>query len=696
MSEQKANNYKSRRLSAIMFTDMVGYSALAQEDEERAIRLLEEHRSLLLESFKSFDGRVIDIIGDAFFVEFQSILGAANCAVDIQKNLHERNLGVDQLDIIRIRIGLHLGDVIHRDDQVIGDGVNIAARMEPLAAPGCICLSEDVVRQIKNKIDYPLRYLGQRELKNIQIPFRLYQIILPWEKRPSYPQKLLNILRDNKFVSSLLISIVMIFLISLIIIKPSNFSTIFSGDIGESRVIRHNRIAVLPFQNISADENNEYFADGLTEEIMSVLSRITKLNVIARTSIMRYKKSISTVSEIAEDLQVELVLEGSVRKEGEQIKVTVQLIDTKTEEQIYAETYQGKLSSVFEFQSDIALNVAQTLKINLASREQSEIKRQSTHDVKAYTHYLEGLYLLNKRNPESLFKGLKHFQESVKLDPGFALAYTGIADTYHLLSSYGLLSPEIGFEEGKKAALTAISIDDKLAQGYNSLAAIMLLYEWNWDESEKAFNTAIQFNPNHVQTKLWFALYHSIVGDYEKAISSISKAINLDPLSPIARTDLGQIYYFKGQFTEAVKEYEFSLSLDSNYVYTYAYLGQAYAVMGNLNKAKYAFKKALALTGGQDPAILAGLGYVYALQKKREEARAIIESLYKMDENLYIHPLYFSVIYIGLGEYDLALDWLERGFEDRSEWMVFLQNEHMLVPLHSEARYLALLKKMDF
>jgi len=623
-------------------------------------------------------------------------LGAANCAVEIQKSLHERNLNVEQKDIIQIRIGLHLGDVIHSDNQVMGDGVNIAARMEPLADPGCICLSEDVVRQIRNKIDYPLKYLGQKELKNIQIPFRLYQIILPWERGSPFLEKSKQFVQNRKILYSL-ISVSLILLLSYIgLLNRSYLETTFSGNKQNTIIERKNRIAVLPFENISGDVEYEYFADGLTEEIMSVLSHINKLRVIARTSVMKFKGSLRPVSEIAKELQVGMVLEGSIRKDGDRIRVTAQLIDTRTEEHLFAETYQGNFINIFEFQSDIAFRVAEALEISLLSLEQSNIKRQSTQDLAAYNNYLEGLFLWNKRNPESLLKSLEYFQKAIKLDPGFALAYTGVADTYHLLSSYGLLSPDMGFAEAKKAAMTAISIDEDLAQGYNSLAAIMLLHDWKWDESENAFEQSIKLNPNNIQTCLWFGLYHGLFREFDRAISLINNAISLDPVSPVACTDLGQIYYFKGQYDQAIREYEKSLSLDSNYVYTYAYLGQAFAAKGMLVEANNAFQTAVSLTAGQDPATMAGLGYVYALQKKTGQARSVISTLYEMDEKLYIHPIYFAVIHIGLGEYDLALDWLEKGFHEHSEWMVFLQVEHMLDPLRTQGRYQALIDKMDF
>jgi len=690
------NKTLSRHLSAIMFTDMVGYSAMVQENEQLALELLEEHREILRERFVICQGKEVETIGDAFFVEFNSALEAVQCAIDIQKTLYNRNKVIDLKRWIQVRIGIHVGDVIYRDRQVLGDCVNIAARMEPQADPGGICLSEDVARQISNKIDLPLRNLGKKELKNIRLPINIYKVVLPWEKSAKQTNK--KIQAQVKSKKKTLIFLTILLLTAIILISYSDMIithlSVFEDDSSVDWQLR--RIAVLPFDNYSPDQGDAYIADGLTEEIITVLSNIENLQVIARTSVMKYKYEKKNIAEIANDLNIGLVLEGSIRKDKNRIRVTAQLIEARTQEHLWAESYDEKLDHIFDLQDDIAFKIAQALQITLMDIEKINIKKRSTDNIEAYNAYLKGRYYWNMRSPENLVKGMEHFQYAIEADSSFALAWTGIADSYHLLCSYGALPPKVGFPKAKEAALMAIEMDENLAEGYNALAAINLLYAWDWDTSERGFKKALELNPKYVQAYSWYAMCYQIQKEFDRAFELVGKAITLDPLSAIARTDLGQVNYHAGNFEQAIEEYQKSLELDSNYVYTYAYLGQAYAMSGQESAAEKAFKKAVHLTGGQDPATLSGLAYVYAMRGKTDQARSIIARLTAAENQFYVHPMYIAVIHGALGEIDQAIDWLEKGFSDRSEWMIYLQVEHMLQPLHGTEKFMNLVKKMKF
>jgi TolB-like protein/class 3 adenylate cyclase/cytochrome c-type biogenesis protein CcmH/NrfG len=685
---------QERRLSAIMFTDMVGYSELTQENEKLAVELLEEHRVILRSIFEKYQGQEIEIVGDAFFIEFTSALDAVQCAIAIQKELYGRYQRTTKDRWIRVRIGVHVGDVIHKDKQVIGDCVNIAARMEPLAQPGGICLSEDVARQIYNKIELPLKSLGKGELKNIRLPVKIYKVVLPWEKASISHLLSNSIIKRKKNLSVIVTVVILIILIVIFSNQLLNNSFNNSGIITEKWST--NRLAVLPFNNYSPNADDEYISDGFTEEIITVLSKIENLQVIARTSVMKFKNRMTDINEVAQDLNVGIVLEGSVRKEKDRIRVTAQLIEAHSQEHLWAETYDEKYDHIFDLQDDIAYKVARALEITLKEMEKSQIGKKSTENIEAYDLYLKGRYYWNTRLPGNLMLGMECFFKAIDMDPGFALSYAGIADSYHLLASYGLLEPKIGFPRAKDAAVKAIDIDDNLAEGYNSLAAINLLFDWNWDEAEKVFIKALNLNSNYVQTYSWYALNLSINKRFDEAISLLNKAIALDPLSAITRTDLGQVYYHHGDYNRAVEEYQKSLNLDSTYAYTYAYLGQTYAIQGQLNKAEKAFSYAIELTEGKDPATLAGLAYVFARKNDTSKATAIISQLNNIGNDLYIHPTYLAIIYLALGNREEALAWLERGYQEQSEWMIFLQVEHMLDPLRSEEGFVELVKKMNF
>ena len=299
---------ESRKLAAIMFTDMVGYSALTQENESLALELLEEHRKLVRPIFSDYGGREVETVGDAFFVEFASALDAARCAVQIQRVLFQRNAALEPERHIRLRIGLHLGDVVHRDKHVHGDGVNIAARIEPLARPLGVCLSEDVARQIRNKIDLPLFKLGKGELKNIQLPVDIYRVVMPWEKRQlPLTDRVSFILRSRRIRTAVVPAALLLGALAYYMLSPS--TSIPTG---------RRSIAVLPFRNLSEEAGSEYFSDRITEDIITHISKIRDLKVISRTSIMQYKNSDKSVRDIGNELSVATILEGSVRPQGKQ------------------------------------------------------------------------------------------------------------------------------------------------------------------------------------------------------------------------------------------------------------------------------------------------------------------------------------------------------------------------------------------
>jgi TolB-like protein/Tfp pilus assembly protein PilF len=457
-----------------------------------------------------------------------------------------------------------------------------------------------------------------------------------------------------------------------------------------------NRLAVLPFDNYSPNSTDEYISYGFTEEIISVLSNIKDMQVIARTSVMKYKNIVTDINEVAQDLNVGLVLEGSVRKDQDRIRLTVQLIDSKSQNHLWYETYDEKYEQIFDLQNDIAFRVAESLEIKLKEMEIIGIKKKATKNIEAYNLYLRGRYYWNTRLPANLMAGMEYYHKAIGIDPNYALAYTGLADTYHLLASYGLRPPATSFERAKEAATHALKLDDKLAEAYNSLAAINLLYDWDWKAAEEGFVEALKLKPHYVQSYLWYALYLSVIKEFEKAKSQIYSALEIDPLSAIARTDLAQVYYHQGNYAQAITEYQKSIELDSTYVYTYAYLGQVYAVQGLLNEAEKAFSYAAQLTDHKDPATLAGLAYVYALQKKTNQSIAILSQLQTHQEDFYVHPMYIAIVYVAMEDFDEAMHWLEKGYDDRSEWMIFLQVEHMLDPLRGDERFIELVKKMDF
>ena len=408
------------------------------------------------------------------------------------------------------------------------------------------------------------------------------------------------------------------------------------------------------------------------------------------------KNTEKKIPQIGQELNVSYILEGSVRKFEGSIRVTAQLIATEDDFHIWIEDYDREYEKLFDVQDDVAEAIATSIFSNLTVEEKNVIKTDRPSNTKTLELYWRGLSFWNTRLPQNLLIGLDYFQKAVDLDPEFALAYAGLADSYHLLASYGLDRPMNSFPRAKEAAIHAIELDENLAEAINSLAAIKLLYDWIWKEAEKGFIKALKINPSYVQAYTWYALYLSSHRRFNEAKSKLYQAIEIDPLSAMVQTDLAQVFYHEGNYEQAIKEYQKSLKLDSTYVYTYAYLGQSYAMHNMLDEAEKAFKYAVQLTEKKDPATLAGLAYVYARQKRTEMAMKIVRQLENIGDGFYVHPVYLAIIYTALGEQSEAFYWLEKGYEERSEWMIFLQVEHMLDPLRNDERFINLVNRMNF
>src|SRR5713101_776659 len=369
-----------------MFTDMVGYTTLGQKNESLSLTLVDEQRKLIRPILNKHDGREVKTMGDSFLVEFSSALNAVRCAYDIQRAAREFNISLPEERRVHLRIGVHLGDVLDSHGDISGDAVNIASRIEPLADYGGVCLTRQVYDQVQNKFELPLTSLGPKSLKNVSSSMEVYKMVMPWDAT----------------------------------------ATVSSSE-HDAR-----RIAILPFANISPDPGDEYFSDGMTDELIAVLSKISGLRVVARTSAMRFKGEKVTANRIGQELKVGSLVEGSVRKSKNRVRITVQLVDTQSEEDLWTETYDRDLQDIFSVQSDIAQQVAKALELRLGVRESSALRQQQTQSPEAYSLYLKGRNRWNLRSERDLNRAIKYFEEAIGRDPRYALAYAGLADCYSI------------------------------------------------------------------------------------------------------------------------------------------------------------------------------------------------------------------------------------------------------------------------
>lgn len=628
-----------------MFTDIVGYTALTQSDETLALRLLEEHRNLLRPIFQEHGGREVKTIGDSFLVEFSSVLEAARCAVKIQERLHERNGSVPPERTIRLRIGLHLGDLVHSKGDVYGDAVNIASRIEPLAEPSGICASEQVYDQIRNKLGLEISSIGRRELKNVQEPVEVYKIELPWEKEEEMNP------------------------------KPEG-----------------NRIAVLPFVNISPDKGDEYFSDGLTEELISTISNISELSVISRTSIMSYRGSAKKVSEIGRELGVGNVLEGSVRKAGDRIRVSVQLIDVKSDRHLWVQNYDRKLDDVFAVQTDIAGQVADALRIRILPNERQQLEKRPTKSTEAYTLYLKGRYHWNRRSKENLLKAIEYFKLATEADPDFAAAYSGMADSYGVLADHGHMAAREVLPKGMDLSEKAVQLDDTSAEAHTSLAGFAYCWERDWAKGEREFRRAIELNPSYATAHHWYSVMLLRQRRLEEALSEAKKAQQLDPLSPQIHSFCGLVYSVMGRHELAEELGRRAMEIDLQFVPGHINLAYIYTVAKKYPDAEREAQLLLDLQ--KSPPAKLGVAAVKAFSGKRDEARVILDELSRLPTKDYLPPILLAMAYAGLGENEKLIQMIEKAYNEREFWFYELNVDPLCESIRSDARVAAIMKKV--
>ena len=635
-------------MAAIMFTDMVGYTALGQKNESLALALVEEQRKVIRPILARHDGREVKTIGDGFLVEFPSGLESARCAYDIQRAVREFNLSLPDERRLHLRIGIHLGDVVETEGDISGDAVNVASRIEPLAEDGGVCVTQQVYDQVHNKLELPLEALGPKPLKNAGT-LEVYKMVMPWGSREK-------------------------------------------GE-AQRRELDKRRIAILPFTNISPDPKDEYFADGMTEELIATMSKVSGLKVIARTSVMTYKGSQKKVTEIAEELGVGSIIEGSVRKAGDRLRITGQLIDTMSGDHLWAESFDRNLKDVFAIQSEISETVAEALKVKLLSEERSQITGRQTENPEAFTLYLKGRAQWNLRTEDGVNKAIKFFEEALARDPQYTLALVGLADCYSILGVYCYRRPNAVFPRAKELALRALALDDKLAEAHAGLSETMTHYYFDWVKAESELKKAVELNPNYSQAHAWLgSCLLAARGRLDEGLVENRKAEDLDPRSALIASEVGRVLYFSRRFDDAIEQYGKALKLDPNFVLAHKGLADAYSQKSLFPEALAEIQRAVELSKGS-LFVLDDAGYVYAVSGKRAEATKVLNQLEELSGEMYIPEYGRAAIYAGLGDHESALRWLSKAYEERC-FLTWLKVEPVFESLHGDPEFDSLLGKM--
>jgi serine/threonine-protein kinase len=452
-------------------------------------------------------------------------------------------------------------------------------------------------------------------------------------------------------------------------------------------------IAVLPFANLSAEKDNEYFSEGLTEEIIMNLSKLQVLKVITRGSTMRYVKEGKTHKQIANDLGVQYLLEGSVRRYGSDLRITAQLVDAFRDEYIWAETYRGTMKDIFDIQEKVASEIAQALQIRLSPDEKQNLKKRPTENTGAYQLYLQGRFFWNKRSEEGLKTAIRYFEQAIEKDPHYAVAWAGIADSYSLLGEYGNIPRKELYPKARAAVNKALEIDDRLAEVHTSLASILMLSEWDWANSEKEFRLALELNPNYATAHHWYSQWFLNMGRLEESLRMISRAAELDPISQAILKDQGLALYYNRQYDEAMEMALKTLELDPTYAAAHRLLSLAYQGKGMFAEAIVENQKWGALTGNKVETAVT-LAQLYAVSGQAEEARRLIDGVQRDQIAMDQISRGLALVYTALGENDMAFKYLENSYERHEESILTLKVDPKVDPLRADPRFTALLRKI--
>lgn len=637
-----------RQLAAILFADMTGYTALMQQNEDLARLKRKRLKEVLEANIEQHNGKVLQYYGDGSLSIFNSAIDCISASIKIQQQL--------QLDPkVELRMGIHTGDVIIEDESIYGDGVNLASRIESLAVPGGIFISEKVYDEIKNHEIFRTQEMGYFELKNVKQPVRVFAIANEGIAVPSREE--------------------------------------VRGKTQQPK----NRLAVLPFVNMSADPENEYFSDGITEELLNTLTRVDGLQVTSRTSAFAFKGKHNDIRDIAIQLNVDKVLEGSVRKSGNRVRITSQLINAADGYHIWSETYDRDITDIFEMQDEISGIIANKLRENLLPAQAEEkLVKAPVKNIDAYTCYLKALHFWNKLTPGDGKKCISCCEEAIQIEPDYAQPYAMAASAYAYLGSSGQMMPDKAFATVREYADKAIALDKELADGYIAKASLYLFYDWKWPEAYDSLQQALKLNPGAVEAYDLLSFYYVLMGQKEKALELLQEAALLDPLSPVILQSLGNIYIFNERFDEAIQQADKLLYMNPGMRASIEMKGWAVGMKGDWAAALPLFEEVHRLTNHPLKGLM-GLGCAYAQLGETEKAMECIRKIEQRQEEdpEAIVEADLGAIWFSLGDTEKAFFYINKCIDKRMGPVSYFLEYPAYKGIKDDPRYAQLKKRIE-
>ena len=637
-----------RQLAAIMFSDMFGFTALMQQNEQLANSKRIRYKEVLETSVSAYSGKILQYYGDGALSIFNSAIDSVNCAVEIQQKL----LLEPRVDL---RIGIHTGDISIENETIYGNGVNLASRIESLAVPGSVFISEKVYDEIKNQDQIIAREMGFFELKNISKPVRIFAIDKTGLVVPSRSE-----LKGKTT-------------------QPSN------------------RLAVLPFVNMSADPENEYFSDGITEELLNTLTKLDGLQVTSRTSAFAFKGKNTDIREIGSQLNVDRILEGSVRKSGNRVRITTQLINATDGYHIWSETFDRDLTDIFEVQDEISRIIANKCRVNLTSKDlENPLIKTPAKNLEAYNLFLKGLHFYNKITPADFKKAIDCFEEAIALEPDYANAYAMAAAGYAFLGSTGQMHPNEAFVIVHRYSDKAIKLDGSLSTGYATKGSAYLLYDWDWNKAYDSLIKAIDLNSSATDVHHMLSFYYMITGRKKDSVDIMEKAYLADPLSPIVNKTLTDVYLFSGRTDDALRQADLLLELYPDMRVAMELKGWCIGVKGDWKKAAEIFEEVHRTFIKHPLKGLAPLGCAYANLGETEKAMDCIRKLEQLqnEEPQTVLDMDLAMIWMSLGEKDKAFHYLFQCVEKKMGTIAIIMAHPMFKAVTDDPRFKELNEKM--
>jgi TolB-like protein/DNA-binding winged helix-turn-helix (wHTH) protein len=511
------------------------------------------------------------------------------------------------------------------------------------------------------------------------------------------PPALLNGQRNRHLALSRIVILVVAVLAGSALISGLTVHYVHGVNAGKVKTNLSSSLVVLPLENLSGDKEQDYFADGMTDDLIANLAKIRSLRVISRSTAMAYKGTHKSLPQIANELNVDAVVEGTVMRVGNRVRITAELVQVSTDRHLWADTYESQIGDVLTLQNRVSSAIVDEIRINLTPEDKARLAKNPSVSPAAYEEYLKGRYYWNKRSGEGFIKAIRYFENATREDPQYALAYAGLADCYGIIGAtiYGSIPAAEAAPKAKAAAIRALQIDPSLAEAQTSLATAKFNYDWDWAGAAEGFRRAIQLDPSYATAYQRYSLYSIAMGRFDDSLEQIKKARDLEPLSISINASLGWRLYLAREYDRSIAQLRDTLEMDPDYEWAHLTLGQAYEQKAQYDLALAELRRAVEISHSS-PLMVSALAHAYALSGNHSEALKLLAELDVLSRKQYVSPFYVAIVYLGLGKNDVAMTWLQKAYADRSNGLVFFKVEPELDPIRSDPRFISLLTKLNF